>query len=434
VAFKSFVVALTEAPDMTASERARAGAQKSKGSLSATGKGKRDLPITRFAHPFFTDVEPDKRRPFHGARRMTDHIKEKLEKIPPVSGQSVMTLTDVIGNEGANAITKEGQIVFQTFGDSGHENGRVQQLVADAAAEDFDVSHPEKSPAFLLHLGDVIYYDNTDRGYHAQFYVPYKTYPGKIVAIPGNHDGELFKFSGKPTGQSTTLEAFQQNFCQAGDKANITSGTILRHMVSQPGVYWRLNAPFVDIVGLYSNIAENPGYIQSPDVGTAQKKWLDKTLATIRTERDKGPRKALILAVHHPPFSSGSHGSSEEMLADIDDSFKRAKIAPDMVLAAHSHDYQRYTRFVPFAGKTLETPYLVVGSGGRGLSPKLAAAKGQKMGDHRYDNALLGYGYLNVTISPAQIACQFMQVDEQTGRRSEFEQFSLDLKSNRLLI
>jgi hypothetical protein len=297
---------------------------------------------------------------------------------------------------------------------------------------DFDITKPEKSPAFFLHLGDVNYYDNTDRGYHAQFYVPYKTYPGKIIAIPGNHDGELFKFDGKPTGQRTTLEAFQKNFCQTGKKSIITSGTILRYMVSQPGVYWRLNSPFVDIVGLYSNMAENPGYIQSKDIGGAQKKWLNATLAKIQKDRKAGSRKALLIAVHHPPISNGSHGSSSEMLADIDDSCKTSGITPDAVLAAHSHDYQRYTRFVTFGGTKMEVPYLVIGSGGRGLTPRLGAAGGQLEDDHRYEKALRGYGYLRVKVSAKELKCEFFQVDEHNGKTKLFDKVSVDLATNKL--
>jgi hypothetical protein len=298
---------------------------------------------------------------------------------------------------------------------------------------DYDISRPEKSPAFFLHLGDVNYYDNTDRGYHAQFYVPYKTYPGKIIAIPGNHDGELFKFDGRPTGQSKTLEAFQKNFCQTGANSIITSGTVLRHMVSQPGVYWRLKTALVDIVGLYSNMAENPGYIQAESIGTAQKRWLTKTLTKIKSERDHGPRKALIIAVHHPPISNGSHSSSVEMLADIDDSCAQSQISPDVVLAAHAHDYQRFTRFVPFAGVNMEVPYLVVGSGGRGLSTQLAVARGQREGDHRYDKSLRGYGYLRVAVSLQTVKMEFFQVDPNNGRKTSFDQVAVNLATNKLV-
>ena len=35
----------------------------------------------------------------------------------------------------------------------------------------------------------------------------------------------------------------------------------------QPGVYFTLEAPYVRILGIYSNILENPGVISSTTVG-----------------------------------------------------------------------------------------------------------------------------------------------------------------------
>jgi hypothetical protein len=75
------------------------------------------------------------------------------------------------------------------------------------------------------------------------------------------------------------------------------------------------------------------------------------------------------MAVHHPPFSRGSHSSSALMLADIDDACATAGVQPDLVLAAHSHDYQRYTRFVAGAHGELEIPFIVAGGGGRVSAP-----------------------------------------------------------------
>jgi hypothetical protein len=379
--------------------------------------------ITRFAHPFFTTVPLAQRKVINGAARMTDRIEVHLEKIPPVKGTSTMELADVIGPAGVQEIEQEKSISFHAVGDTGHENSEAQVFVANAMSEDFDVANPGKSPAFFLHLGDVNYYDNTDKGYHAQFYVPYKTYPGKIVAIPGNHDGELFRFDGRPTGQRETLQAFQNNFCQPPDKTDITSGTIERQMVSQPGVYWRLDAPFVDIVGLYSNVAENPGYIQARSIGDAQKRWLNKTLATIKSERDAGQKKALLIAVHHPPISNGSHASSTEMLADIDDSCRTNQIFPTALLSAHAHDYQRYTR-VAFDGTDVKVPFLVVGSGGRGLSPHLTRATKQRQGDFIYEKALRGYGYSRVSVTKSALKIEFFQVDEHSGKKSLFDSVS----------
>src|SRR5207302_8301022 len=159
------------------------------------------------------------------------------------------------------------------------------------------------------------------------------------------------------------------------------------------GVYWLLNAPFVDIIGLYANVAENPGYIAAPSIGHKQKDWLTKTLAGIKKTRSSGARKALIIAVHHPPLSNGAHGSSTDMLKDIDDACTTSGIMPDTVLAAHSHDYQRYTRYVAFENKELEIPFIVAGGGGRGLSPHVGIANGVRKDDHSFEKSLKGYGY-----------------------------------------
>ena len=80
------------------------------------------------------------------------------------------------------------------------------------------------------------------------------------------------------------------------------------------------------------------------------------------------------------------------MLADIDEACQKSGIMPDAVFAAHSHDYQRYTRFVPFGGRSMEIPFIVAGGGGRGLSPHVAKATGAQTGDHSFDKSLQGYG------------------------------------------
>jgi len=61
-------------------------------------------------------------------------------------------------------------------------------------------------PAFCYHLGDVVYYNGEVPEYWPQFYEPYEHYPLPIVAIPGNHDGELL------TRSSISLEGFHENF------------------------------------------------------------------------------------------------------------------------------------------------------------------------------------------------------------------------------
>ena len=71
------------------------------------------------------------------------------------------------------------------------------------------------------------------------------------MAIPGNHDGETPK----------KIKEFQDTFCAKTQTVPPDAGVIFRQTMTQPGVYWLLDAPFVQIVGLYSNCAENPGFI-----------------------------------------------------------------------------------------------------------------------------------------------------------------------------
>jgi hypothetical protein len=393
-------------------------------------------PIHRFAHPFFTTKPVPERTSVPGVgKRMTDYVQGTLLSIPdPIRTPPVMTLDEIVGKQSAAAIAASGSLTFHAVGDTGHMGGGtedMQEYVADAMAKDFDINKPDHSPSFFLHLGDVNYYDNTDSGYHEQFYTPYKRYPGKIIAIPGNHDGELFKYDGTSSGQKNTLDAFKRNFVQPVSGVPAAAGSIYRQMVSQPGVYWSLSAPFADIIGLYSNAAENPGFLEGPSIGTKQTDWLGKTLSAIAAQRKKGTRKALFLAVHHPPFSGGGHASSSDMLANIDQICKDSGIMPDVVLAAHSHDYQAYTRYVSFNGKDMEIPFLVAGGGGRGLSPSVPKATGAKNGDHSLDKSLKDYGYLKVTVTASTVTLIFSQVSKG-GAVKLFDQISLNLATSKM--
>jgi hypothetical protein len=390
--------------------------------------------VLRFAHPFFTSTAPDQRQIVPGVgKRMTDFVKSKLLRFPDPQRNPTMTLADIIGTQGVTEIEKAKSITFHTVGDTGHENGIMQELVADAMAMDYDPGHPDLSPAFFLHLGDVIYFDNTDKGYQSQFYIPYKKYPGKIIAIPGNHDGELFKYDGTPTGQKKSLAAFWRNFCQPVAGVPPDAGTIFREMVSQPGAYWYLDAPFIDIVGLYSNIGEGPGDISVPTIkGAKQTDWLTKTLTAIRKKRDQGTRKALIIAVHHPPFSEGGHSSSVNMLKDIDACCHKSGIMPDAVLAAHAHNYQRLTRLISFGGKNMQIPFYVVGCGGRGTGP-VKHGDGSQSGDHRFDSSLVGFGYLTVTATPQHLTFFLTEVEQSGAKKGFDKKVVVDLKTNKIV-
>jgi hypothetical protein len=116
----------------------------------------------------------------------------------------------------------------------------------------------------------------------------------------------------------------------------------------QPNVYWTLEASLFTIIGLYSNVPEGG------EIDEAQAGWLVGEL-------EAAPERALIVAIHHPPYSADAHhGGSERMGELLDDAFAQAKRPPDLVLSGHVHNYQRFTR----AYQQRQIPYLVVGASG----------------------------------------------------------------------
>jgi hypothetical protein len=384
-----------------------------------------------FAHPFFTNVKPEDRRPdARGHRRMRDRVKDDLEPIPELSVDPVWTLADVVGEERAGQIEAAGATSFQAFGDSGggkfplDKHGRThfgrldpglvdaQVAVARAINQDLDPSKSGESPAFLFHLGDVNYFDNTAVGYHEQFYVPYEEYGGKIIAIPGNHDGEVLLGN-----QASTCMAFMRNFCPPHPTIPPAASPIIREMSAQPGVYWWLQAPFLDLIGLYSNVAEGPGFIRGHIPGEHQYKWFQGALSRIAKERKNGNRKALIVAMHHPPITAKlfdptdpGHSPSEEMGRHLDEAFREAGIWPEAVLSAHVHNFQRFTRTVQMDGDNKEVSYVVAGTGGRSPQPVLKG-QGQELGDIRFDHSHSGHGYLLVTAAKDAVRIEYRPVD-----------------------
>jgi hypothetical protein len=361
----------------------------------------------RFAHPFYLPVPPTARQPINGQTRITDWSKTQLGPIPPVNKNANIILDDIIGADGVKEIEQVGELRFHALGDSGVGQAHEAELVSDEMATDFNPAAGGLNPAFLFHLGDVIYGPDKAAHYSDRFYRPYRHYPGKILAIPGNHDGEVTSAVDSPS-----LKDFQANFCAA--KAVVpppAAGTgIYRETMTLPGVYWMLDAPFARIIGLYSNRLENPGYLEgitNAQNDTSQIDWLKKTLASISKSKDK---KALVIATHHPPYSQSGHSGSTQMNQTIDDACAKTGVTPDLFLSAHAHNYQRYTRHI--GGK--QVPYIVVGTGGMPPQP-VATASGAPVGgpDLTYDSAVSSYGYLYVTVSDKQLKTEFWQLGQQ---------------------
>src|SRR5262249_38749666 len=139
------------------------------------------------------------------------------------------------------------------FGDSGASDARKyfnELRVADQVTMDCSRSDDANRPAFIFHLGDVVYNFGEAQYYYDQFYEPFRNYPAPIFAIPGNHDS--FVIPGTPPGQ-TPLTTFRRNFCASERVITPEAASLHRTAMVQPGVYFALDAPFVRIIGLFSN-------------------------------------------------------------------------------------------------------------------------------------------------------------------------------------
>ena len=323
--------------------------------------------------------------------------------------EPVLTLEQVYGPQGATVtqtITAAGQIVFHCVGDTGSVTGpTTQNLVADKMVSDFTEANPADVPSFFFHLGDVVYYFGESAYYYDQFYEPYRDYPAPIIAIPGNHDGVVWQ-----SDPETTLEAFLANFCTAAPAQSPDSGGLLRTTMIQPAVYFTFDSPFVRILGVYSNVLEDPGVISDqngtyPTLDQRQVEFLTAALQRIKSESYAG---AVIIAVHHPPYTGGTtHGGSPDMLADIDSACTAAGVWPHAVLSGHSHNYQRYTRTV----NGLTIPFVVAGNGGH--SP-LETMRGTLRTPYPIDSTLTlesyddtHYGYLRIVVNATTMTIEF---------------------------
>lgn len=346
---------------------------------------------------------------------VTDQNDKEIDSVEPVpqprgsASEPVLTLAQVYGSLGAaktQAITASGQIVFHCVGDTGSAKGpETQNLVSDKMVTDFSEANAADVPSFLYHLGDVVYYFGEAAYYYDQFYEPFREYPAPIIAIPGNHDGVVWAGDPEPT-----LQAFLRNFCTAAPASSPDAGGLLRTTMIAPGVYFTLEAPFVRILGLYSNVLEDPGVISGqngtyPTLDQSQIAFLTAALERVKSDNFTG---AVIIAVHHPPFTGGTdHGGSPDMLADIDSACQAAGVWPHAVFSGHAHNYQRYTRTV----NGLSIPFLVAGCGGHAPLSKM---RGTYRTPYPIDSSLTlnsyddtDYGYMRVIVTAETLRIEF---------------------------
>jgi len=337
--------------------------------------------------------------------------KSRVQPIPAhrVGAPPSLDLGDFLPAGLIGGITQGGSITFHMVGDTGAAKTTRSQSAATALADEATVADAmaaevaaggANAPAFFFHLGDVVYNFGEAQYYYDQFYEPFREYDRPIFAVPGNHDGMVFG----PTStapQVPTLAAFLTNFCAAAAKPSPDAPTATRTVMTQPGVYFTLDAPFVSIIGLYSNVMDTGGGIISSQGGhyplvDDQLTFLTSELKRLKPDREAGKR-AVLIAVHHPALSCDAKtGGSAGLMADIDKCCAEAGLWPDAVLSGHAHLYQRFTRTV----NGRQVPYIVAGCGGYAATAPMQGAPpaGTTVGDHTLEvPPIVQFGYLTVT-------------------------------------
>ena len=361
--------------------------------------------------------------------------------------EPVLTLSDALGPAGpatVAAIQKAGVLVFHCAGDTGATAGpKSENAVVDKLLTDFTGEAPGQAPQFFYHLGDIVYSFGEHKYYYDQFYDAFRDYPAPIFAIPGNHDGIVLPPPAGTGIATDSLSAFLANFCATSFTHSSDAVGLSRTTMIQPGVYYTLDAPLVRILGIYSNILEDPGVISStkdPTSGTpqfpmltdVQLDYLTAALTRVKTDKFTG---AVMIAVHHPPYTFGKHTGSMVMLKEIDAICTATGVWPHAMLSGHSHNYQRYTRTLG----SRQIPFMVIGNGGHGLTAMGTAAirTPQEMPvfeqPERKDQVVFAsyddknYGYTRIVVTTTQLHIEYHPASDGGTVKTPDDTVTVDL-------
>jgi uncharacterized protein YukJ len=367
-------------------------------------KGKTNPPAVKNAQGYlFADVDPkdasgqyipdDDANTYKTPYVMTQSSGHTRGPVPVPRDYPRLDLSTILGSSPPGYVSNSSgkSIAFDVIGDSGAPSQKSFDAYEVKVSELITQDAIASPPAFLFHVGDVVYFYGEENYYYSQFYEPFKGYPAPIFAIPGNHDGITYDNS------MISLAAFQQAFCATEPQRWVGSGGILRTTMTQPGVYFTLDAPLVSIIGLYSNCGESFGWLDEQ-----QLKFLYQELVRLKQARKNG-LPAVILAIHHFPRWFPAQKPKDPTSAAIDATCKKAGFWPDAVICGHAHLYQRVVR--QDVGQ--DVPYVLTGAGGYAVTPGEEVGKsymtqimssGSRLGFKMFES-----GYVRATVaSPAR--------------------------------
>jgi len=349
---------------------------------------------------------------------------------PPTTDARLLTLSlATVDAVEERRIAAAGKMVFHSVGDTGGIHGTdVQEAIAHQMEDQYDAAADADKPAFLYHLGDVIYFNGESTLYTEQFYQPYTLYQPHIFAIAGNHDGDTHVRPGDPVDSESTLFGFMSNFCDSQPRFDFDQH---RPTMTQPYVYWTLETPLATIVGLYSNV---DGLLDRRG-GNEQQLWLQGQLASAPGD------KCLLLAVHHPPYSLDAiKGGAPDIGDALDHAFAAAGRVPDAVFSGHVHSYQRFTRVL----NGRQIPYIVAGAGGYAntarLMHKLQTEPSGAPLPAGFQTTVAGVtlegfndtepGFLRITIDSKTLLSEYFAVPVDGSATALVDSFTLNWKSH----
>jgi Icc-related predicted phosphoesterase len=248
------------------------------------------------------------------------------------------------------------RVHFVAMGDSG--TGSTSQ---EAVGKAMLANHPE----LFLALGDNAYESGTEAEWEAHFFQPLASLLSEIpvYAVLGNHEYSTAQ------AQPALDNLYQPSNNPAGTER-----------------YYSFDWGPVHFVALDSMCLLKSTQA-SACTADAQLQWLEQDLAATRQ-----PWK--VVSFHHPPYSSGEHGSSTYLYKALTPLLERFGV--DLVLTGHDHDYERS---YPLKGGERVNPgqggitYVVVGSGG-------AYLKGYSIPQPAWSAARMTnvYGFLDVVV------------------------------------
>lgn len=194
------------------------------------------------------------------------------------------------------------RVRIAAIGDNG-SGGRHAMAVAERLA----LTYQQLPYGLVVLLGDICYYGNFEKRFNDVFMRPFRPLieagVGFELAV-GNHDTDL-------DYSDEGLEEIEAEL----------------RLLGTPSRYYSTTHGPVDLFYLDSSV---PGVFGAG--GPEQWDWLDAELA-------RSSNQWKIVALHHPPYSSGRHGSTVGARAKLEPILTRHHV--DLLLAGHDHHYER---------------------------------------------------------------------------------------------